>query len=282
MGSSCRRDGVSTQFCDFMRCSELNDLGFQGPRYTWKHGTLHQRLDRCLGNDEWWTMWSNSHVLHLGRLGSDHRPILLLTESLGAVKRSSSFKYLAAWQSHGGFEEMLTGNWKSDLSIVENIANFQTAACRWNYESFGHIGRWKRSLLARIRWIECANESSLVPIFGGLEKQLKYELEDVLRQEEYLWFQRSRSEWIADEDRNTKYYHRITKAKHRRRICEMIKLKDGLWFLDPVLIRDGIVRHFKSVFMSLITTNWGVRGRFRPLSAMEIRELSRGITDEEA
>ncbi|KAL4362551.1 hypothetical protein GQ457_04G013570 [Hibiscus cannabinus] len=92
----------------------------------------------------------NDSFVSLKQLGSDHRPILLVTDSLGAVKRSPSFKYLAAWQSHGGFEEMLAGSWKSDLSIVKNIANFQTAACRWNHESFGHIVRRKHSILARI------------------------------------------------------------------------------------------------------------------------------------
>ncbi|KAL4352806.1 hypothetical protein GQ457_06G008600 [Hibiscus cannabinus] len=179
MGGSYRRDGVSTQFCDFMRCSDLNDLGFQGPRFIWKHGTLHQRLDRCLGNDEWWNLWPSSQVMHLGRLGSDHRSILLVTESLVAAKRNSSFKYPVSWQSHGGFEEMFVGNWNSNLPIVENIANFQTAACRWNQESFGHIGKRKRSLLARIRGIECANESSVVSFLGGLEEKLKYNLDEV-------------------------------------------------------------------------------------------------------
>ncbi|KAL4297374.1 hypothetical protein GQ457_12G006380 [Hibiscus cannabinus] len=228
LGGSCRRDGVCTKFCDFMWSTELNDLGFQGPRFTWKHGTLHQRLDRCVGNDGWWTMWPHSRVLHLGRLGSDHRPILLVTDSSGTSKQNPSFKYLAAWQSHDGFEGMLAGSWQSDASIVKNIANFQDAASRWNHESFGHIMRRKHSLVARIRGIECANEASLVPSFVDLEEQLKSELDEVLRQEEMLWFQRSRTDWIADGDRNTKYYHRITKAKHRRRICKMIKLEDGV------------------------------------------------------
>ncbi|KAL4353088.1 hypothetical protein GQ457_06G029840 [Hibiscus cannabinus] len=254
MGGSCRRD--------------------EGPRFTWKHETLHQRLDRCVDNDGWWTMWPHSRVLHLGRLGSDHRPILLVTDSSGTAKQNPSFKYLAAWQSHDGFEDMLAGSWQSDVSIVKNITNFQDAASRWNHESFGHIMRQKHSLVARIRGIECANEASLVPSFVDLEEQLKSELDEVLRQEEVLWFLRSRTDWIADGDRNTKYYHRITKAKHHRRICEMIKLEDGLWYSDPVLIRDGVVRHFKNVFMSSSTTSWGIRGRFRLLSTMEIRDFA--------
>ncbi|KAK8659857.1 hypothetical protein V6N13_030049 [Hibiscus sabdariffa] len=108
---------------------------------------------------------------------------------------------------------MLVENWKSDLPIVESIASFQVAANRWNQDSFGHMGRQKHTLLARIYGIKCANESSDVLTLGKLEEQLKHELNQVLQQEESLWFQCSCSEWIADRDHNTKYYHRITKAK---------------------------------------------------------------------
>ncbi|KAK9033661.1 hypothetical protein V6N11_049847 [Hibiscus sabdariffa] len=55
---------------------------------------------------------------------------------------------------------MLVENWKSDLPIVESIASFQVAANRWNQDSFGHMGRQKHTLLARIYGIKCANESS--------------------------------------------------------------------------------------------------------------------------
>ncbi|KAL4348042.1 hypothetical protein GQ457_17G005950 [Hibiscus cannabinus] len=242
MGGSSRRDGVSSKFGDFIREANLNDLGFQGPRYTWKHGSLHQRLDRCIGNDEWWNMWPSSQVMHLSRLGSDHRLILLVTEPSVAPPRRTSFKYLAAWQHHGGFEEMLAANWRLDEQIVDNIAQFHTAARKWNHDSFGHISRRKFSLLARIRGIERVNETSAVPVISDLEECLKRDLDEVLRQEESLWLQRSRSEWIADGDRNTKYYHRITKANYRRKMCHMIKLEHNQWCQDPTLIREGVFR----------------------------------------
>ncbi|KAL4323250.1 hypothetical protein GQ457_11G015960 [Hibiscus cannabinus] len=273
MGGSSRRDGVSSKFGDFMREANLNDLGFPGPRFTWKHGSLHQRSDRCIGNDEWWNMWPASQVLHLSILGSDHRPVLLVTEPTVAPPRRPTFKYLAAWQHHGGFEEMLAANWRLDGQIVDNIAHFHTAARKWNLDSFGHISRRKCSLLARIRGIERVNETSAVPVLLDLEECLKSELDDVLRQEESLWFQRSRSEWIADGDRNTKYYHRITKANHRRKMCRMIKLEDNHWCQDPALIREGVVRFFKGVFLSSPVTQWDIRGRFSPLSESELRDF---------
>ncbi|KAK8677473.1 hypothetical protein V6N13_143008 [Hibiscus sabdariffa] len=51
MGGSCRGDRVSVNFNDFIQMDGLNDLGFHGPQFARKRGTLHQRLDRCIGND---------------------------------------------------------------------------------------------------------------------------------------------------------------------------------------------------------------------------------------
>ncbi|KAK8635841.1 hypothetical protein V6N13_004556 [Hibiscus sabdariffa] len=153
MGGSCHRDGVSA---------------------------------RCVGNDEWWNIWSDTQVRHLNRVGLDHRSILLVTKPSTLPLRKSSFKYLAAWQSHRGFEEIFSAAWKPGDSIVRNIGNFQLAAGKWNKNSFGHIGHCKHVLIARIRGIEHVNESSSVPYLQELENSLKDELNEVLWQEDVL------------------------------------------------------------------------------------------------
>ncbi|KAL4273563.1 hypothetical protein GQ457_13G021250 [Hibiscus cannabinus] len=186
MGGYCRGDGVSVNFYDFLHCTGLNDLGYYGPQFTWKRGTLHQRLDRCIGNDNWWHMWSSSQVLHLSRFGSDHRLILLVTDLAYAAPRKPLFQYLAAWQANREFESLLTTAWKSGNTIVQNLSEFQTQAIQWNRASFGYIGRQKRILLARIRGLEKVNETSVVPHLIELEAKLRDELSETLRQEEVL------------------------------------------------------------------------------------------------
>ncbi|KAK8665727.1 hypothetical protein V6N13_005889 [Hibiscus sabdariffa] len=177
---------------------------------------------------------------------------------------------------------MLAATWKLDVSIIQNIASFQVAANKWDQESFGHIDRRKYTLMARIHGIERGNESSSMSAFSVMEKSLKQEFDEVLQQEESLWFQRSRSEWIFDGDRNRKYYHRITKSKHRRNMCNMIKLEDRQWCSTPSLIHEGVVRYFKGVFSSSPVTHWDIHNRFTPLTAMEMSEFTREVTDEES
>ncbi|KAL4387705.1 hypothetical protein GQ457_09G019510 [Hibiscus cannabinus] len=52
-------------------------LGFQGACFTWRRVTLHQLLDIYVGNKAWFNSWADSSVLHLARIGFDHRPVLL-------------------------------------------------------------------------------------------------------------------------------------------------------------------------------------------------------------
>ncbi|KAK9025106.1 hypothetical protein V6N11_065003 [Hibiscus sabdariffa] len=92
--------------------------------------------------------------------------------------------------------------------MVFNIANFYKAATYWNENIFGHIGKRKRQLMAHISGIERVVDFSTNNHLQELEKKLKGDLDVVLWQEESLWFQRSRSQWIEDGDRNTKYYQK--------------------------------------------------------------------------
>ncbi|KAL4385826.1 hypothetical protein GQ457_15G003020 [Hibiscus cannabinus] len=275
MGGSARRDGISVDFNDFLQRAGLNDLGFHGARYTWKRGTLHQRLDRCLGSDAWWWLWPQSHVLHLNRVGSDHRPLLLETDPAAHSPQRSAFRYLAAWQEHQDFELLLSRVLSLNDPIVRNISNFQAAVSVWNKESFGHIGRRKRTLMARINGIERVNEDSSVPHFQDLEQQLKSELSDVLKQEEMLWFQHARTEWINDGDRNTKFYHRAAKARHWQNRCVMIKLDGERWCSDQGQIRSKVVEFFKDVFLSRSISAWPFAGEFASLEDEVMERLTK-------
>jgi hypothetical protein len=83
----------------------------------------------------------------------------------------------------------------------------------------------KKELMARLAGIQAnmhnGNNS------GGLrqlETKLHEELSSILKKEELMWFQRSRSKWLIDGDRNTRYYH--TKTVSRRRKNNILMLKN--------------------------------------------------------
>ncbi|KAL4308369.1 hypothetical protein GQ457_01G026590 [Hibiscus cannabinus] len=191
IGSSLERQGgahnraqACRYFCDFMLDSGLLDMGFTDPRFTWKRGTLSQRLDRFLCNSDWYVSFPLSEVYHLVKLGSDHRPILLDTCPRVAATGDRPFRYIAAWNEHPDFANFLKGVWSDSASMDQNVSLFQQRSRVWNSEVFGHIGRRKKQLLARIKGLELALENSGNSYLLMLEDELKRELDSVLSQEE--------------------------------------------------------------------------------------------------
>ena len=80
-------------FRHFLFNSGLLDLGFSGPKYTWRWGTLLQRLDRALGNTSLLNWFSNTTVQHLPKLSSN-QPINQAAPAPPATSPSSPPKSL--------------------------------------------------------------------------------------------------------------------------------------------------------------------------------------------
>ncbi|KAL4297308.1 hypothetical protein GQ457_12G003850 [Hibiscus cannabinus] len=78
--------------------------------------------------------------------------------------REQSFKYLAVWQNDRGFVSMLENAWDSHASFSSTVDSFRAKATEWNGEIFGHIGKRKARLMARITGIERALEFSSRPV----------------------------------------------------------------------------------------------------------------------
>ena len=100
-GGAARHPGVCGLFRQWFDGHNLFDLKFKGPKFTWSRGTLLKRLDRALCNNNWLMKFTDNIVLHLPKVASDHRPVLVRFE--GAMSRFLSkrpFRFLASWITH--------------------------------------------------------------------------------------------------------------------------------------------------------------------------------------
>jgi hypothetical protein len=113
----------------------------------------------------------------------------------------------------------------------------------WNKDTFGNIFKRKKELLSRLNGIQNSPHYGYSEFLDKLEKDLQEQLAVTLYQEECLWYQKSRSQWITDGDRNTKYYH--SKTIFRRRKNKILSLRDntGEWIEDTEALK-GLVRQF--------------------------------------
>ena len=81
-----------------------------------------------------------------------------------------------------------------------------------------------------------------------LERKLQKDLETMLSQEELIWYQRSREEWIQSGDRNTWADHASTMIWKDRNMIDNLKNNDGNWIDDPIILENMVQDSYKQLF----------------------------------
>lgn len=104
----------------------------------------------------------------------------------------------------------------SCLSQVANINSFTMAAKLWNHDVFGNIHKRKNILLRILRGIQRVLSVVLNPFLENLQKQLWWEYEVTIFEEEALWAQKFLYQCFSHGYRNTRYFHSSTMARERK------------------------------------------------------------------
>ncbi|KAH9707854.1 hypothetical protein KPL70_012694 [Citrus sinensis] len=125
-GGSPTGTGACTLFQSWFNLHNMHDLQFHGPGFTWSRGSLLKCLDRVICNSEWACTFSNSSVLHLPKLNSDYRPILVRSTDLSSrVLSSRPFRFQAAWLTNEGFKDFVSEYWDQNLHYLDAANKFR-------------------------------------------------------------------------------------------------------------------------------------------------------------
>lgn len=109
------------------------------------------------------------------------------------------------------------------------------------------MSKRKRQLWARLEGLGNKIGFSSSQWAIDLEKRLRAELEEVLNQEQVLWFQKSRASFLIDGDRNTKFYHLSTVIRRTNRI-ECLQDDEGEWVAEKSAVQRLIVNFFANIY----------------------------------
>ncbi|CAN1152523.1 hypothetical protein LINPERHAP2_LOCUS18799, partial [Linum perenne] len=201
----------SKSFIDTVDLCRLSDLPFSGPRFTWSCNCTLSRIDRALVNAEWIRSMPESSVLHLHKIKSDHRPIVLCPATQVVSSNCKPFRFLSAWMSHPSFDALVKNKWIAGTDLPNALSAMSGDLKKWNKHTFA-------------------------------------KLELVLWQEEAIWIHKSRSNWAAEGDRNTKFFHLA--ALKRRAVNRIRCLKDcnDVWIEDQKELLDMAVNFFGIIY----------------------------------
>ncbi|XP_017628994.1 uncharacterized protein LOC108471970 [Gossypium arboreum] len=145
----------------------------------------------------------------------------------------------------GGY--ILNTHSRSDLEVDSNLDQLIAVLQNWN-KVYGNIYTRKKDLVSELsrvqRILEVRRSSHLV----SSEAKIRGEIDDLLNHEELLWFQKSRTAWLENDDRNTKYFHGRTMARRRANKVEGLKIDEGRWCFDDEVLKQHAVEFFPKIF----------------------------------
>ncbi|KAK6149686.1 hypothetical protein DH2020_017211 [Rehmannia glutinosa] len=133
VGGRLKEDSKLKAFQDVLSECNLDDLGFEGYNFTWTNGqegdkNIQERLDRCVANMEWVSLYPAYKIEHHARILSDHCP---LTITWNDQARKKQRKRLRVFR----FEKM----WLQDESCRPFVQNAWMNQDHWERAHFGSI-----------------------------------------------------------------------------------------------------------------------------------------------
>ena len=126
---------------------------------------------------------------------------------------------------------MVKEEWRGlgDMSILDKFKVMKGPNKRWNKVEFGSIDEKKNTLESKLALIDRAIEDGIVDeAYEARRKALLSFLERWYDIKDCYWKQMSRSKLANHMDRNTRYFHAIAGAKHRRKVILSLSINEDV------------------------------------------------------
>jgi chaperonin cofactor prefoldin len=110
----------------------------------------------------------------------------------------------------------------------QRLKNFKHTLKSWNKSTFGNILLRKKEIESQLEELQRTFiAGSRTQNLAKEEEKLKQEIEACREQEEILWRQKSRVQWLKEGERNTKFFHRaMTHRRYINRITSWRMIKE--------------------------------------------------------
>ncbi|XP_077226483.1 uncharacterized protein LOC143888944 [Tasmannia lanceolata] len=288
-------DPVQHDMDDFNMCIDncsLTDLRAVGQSLSWNNssrtGNLKlRRLDRALVNVEWLTSHPKSVLLYKNPGLSDHAPIIITL----CPKESSGgkpFKFHNMWLSDHSLYPIVEQAWYCKIKgnplfrLSKKLQNVKHAIKEWNKNVFRRVDIKAPLLKQNLDNIQ--SQLAGDPANLALRQEeltAREEYRSIANQEEQLYHQKSRIDWLNLGDSNTAFFHAAMAMRRNQNSIHGIQLPNGEISTDQSVVEETIVNHFKDLLNHNQSLMNDVPEPLFPLPAEEANHLIRPFTPEE-
>ena len=134
------------------------------------------------------------------------------------------------------------------MNFAEKLKKIKENLKLWNTSEFGFIDSNIGMLESKIQKIDSiANERDLNPSELENRKSAQLGLWEWLRRKESYWAQNSRTRWIREGDKNTRYFHTLASIRRRKNNIESFQ-NEGRVIESPTEIIEAANEFFSSLF----------------------------------
>jgi hypothetical protein len=248
---------IVTSFRNTIDMCNLNDIGFNGHKYTWHNWQqdghyIQARLDRFLATTNWiyaFPHFTNSHLL---RYQSDHCPIMLDFSNHVLCRQNNGKlpckKFEQMWLREEEHFQIVKDTWQTQNQHITNKLNHTlTKLHEWGTKKFGSIPRKIRTTQEELQQLQPQHNAG---INMQLIREKEKELDNLLQCEEVWWSQRSRAMWLKHGDKNTSYFHQKANQRRRKNKIEHLIDEQGTQQFGPDKIETILLKHFSTLFES--------------------------------
>ncbi|CAA7029125.1 unnamed protein product [Microthlaspi erraticum] len=252
-GGVTRRKESCQEFKQMLLTCGLWEIKHNGHQLSWygqrQEELVQCRLDRTVANQLWMELFGQASATYLPRISSDHSP--LITSLIGdSRKNRGSFKYDHRCFQREGFAATVEKSWVNSgtdrgVSMMKKITDCRKAISQWKRANSSNSARKIQELHHKI---DLATRTQ--PFQAQEMAMLKRELKEEYNNEETFWRMKSRVMWLNNGDRNTKYFHAVTKNRRAQNRIKCLKDEQGKEWLGEENLGRVAEAYFKKLFGS--------------------------------
>ncbi|KAF7825238.1 ribonuclease H [Senna tora] len=241
------------EFREALDICGLQDIGFTGYPYTWSNGrcgedNIQERLDQACASEEWLSLFPFVSVEHNTRSFSYHCAVVITfdDENPDANRKAKRlFRFEESWCNEDSCGELVDLGWEAGSDVVDKIKKVASCFKEANFHNTGSIRRKIKHLEESITILK---QIQLTDAVRKNIQDAQAELDQLLKNEEILWRQRSRAVWLKEGDLNTKFFHRKANQRRNRNAIRRIRDDQNRMHSDLAGITNTITSYFCNLF----------------------------------